>query len=108
MTTTNPQPAPTNDETPDPRKYILHFTGGEVFLRTAEQLASDLWHEAHGDDSEPFTLWTFVTDRPVRVVPRTTRSPFDESDFADVRVELVDFVMGVVLDVTSYRLDGRS
>jgi hypothetical protein len=100
-------PTPAADETPEPRKYVLHFEDGGVFLRTAEQLASDFWHAAHGD-AEPFTLWTFVTDRPVRVVPRATQSEFDDTDFADVRVELLDFVMGTVLDVTGYRLDGRS
>lgn len=107
MTTTDPKTGPTADTT-EPRQYVARYYDDSLRILTATQLASDLAHAEYGDlDGGPVTVWTFIDGKPVNVGVRTQRGAFDDDDYADVRVELVNPADGTVLDVTSYRVDGR-
>lgn len=107
MTTTT-NPAPTTDGPIRPRQFVLHFEDGALLLTDACGVGAHLAHAAAGYDDEPPTIFTFVDGQPVPVGIRSRQSPFDEDDYADVRVELTDSVNGGVLDVTGYRIDGRA
>lgn len=100
-------PVPAADETAEPRQYVARYDDGSLRVLTAAQLGRDLRYSAHHPDAEPPTLWTFVDGLPVPVGTCSRQTPFDENDYADVRVELVTR-NGTVLDVTGYRIDGRA